>query len=56
MDCPPTFTMYEFDAAVNGALVVKGTFFCPLWEGEREREGGRVKCVLANRGKKTSLS
>jgi histidinol-phosphate aminotransferase len=25
IDCPPTFTMYEFDAAVNGALVVKGT-------------------------------
>lgn len=24
VDCPPTFTMYEFDAAVNGALVVKG--------------------------------
>ncbi|XP_028797517.1 histidinol-phosphate aminotransferase, chloroplastic-like isoform X1 [Neltuma alba] len=23
VDCPPTFTMYEFDAAVNGALVVK---------------------------------
>ncbi|OAY83190.1 Histidinol-phosphate aminotransferase 2, chloroplastic [Ananas comosus] len=22
-DCPPTFTMYEFDAAVNGALVIK---------------------------------
>ncbi|GER54866.1 histidinol-phosphate aminotransferase [Striga asiatica] len=24
VDCPPTFTMYEFDAAVNGALVIKG--------------------------------
>lgn len=24
VDCPPTFTMYEFDAAVNGAFVVKG--------------------------------
>ncbi|KAL7132968.1 hypothetical protein ABFS83_12G110600 [Erythranthe nasuta] len=23
LDCPPTFTMYEFDAAVNAALVVK---------------------------------
>lgn len=23
VDCPPTFTMYEFDAAVNGAAVVK---------------------------------
>ncbi|KAF8041510.1 hypothetical protein BT93_A0190 [Corymbia citriodora subsp. variegata] len=23
LDCPPTFTMYEFDAAVNGAHVVK---------------------------------
>ncbi|CAA7388348.1 unnamed protein product [Spirodela intermedia] len=23
LDCPPTFTMYEFDAAVNCALVVK---------------------------------
>ncbi|XP_020527206.1 histidinol-phosphate aminotransferase, chloroplastic isoform X2 [Amborella trichopoda] len=23
VDCPPTFTMYEFDAAVNGALVLK---------------------------------
>ncbi|XP_058784938.1 histidinol-phosphate aminotransferase, chloroplastic-like [Vicia villosa] len=23
VDCPPTFTMYEFDAAVNGALVTK---------------------------------
>ncbi|KAK9162117.1 hypothetical protein Syun_003019 [Stephania yunnanensis] len=24
LDCPPTFTMYEFDAAVNGASVIKG--------------------------------
>ncbi|KAF8750161.1 hypothetical protein HU200_012411 [Digitaria exilis] len=24
VDCPPTFTMYEFDASVNGALVIKG--------------------------------
>ncbi|XP_044504282.1 histidinol-phosphate aminotransferase, chloroplastic-like [Mangifera indica] len=23
LDCPPTFTMYEFDAAVNGAHVIK---------------------------------
>ncbi|XP_052206014.1 histidinol-phosphate aminotransferase, chloroplastic-like [Diospyros lotus] len=23
VDCPPTFTMYEFDAAVNGACVIK---------------------------------
>lgn len=23
LDCPPTFTMYAFDAAVNGALVIK---------------------------------
>ncbi|GAV59351.1 Aminotran_1_2 domain-containing protein [Cephalotus follicularis] len=23
LDCPPTFTMYEFDAAVNNALVLK---------------------------------
>ncbi|XP_068658838.1 histidinol-phosphate aminotransferase, chloroplastic-like [Aristolochia californica] len=23
LDCPPTFTMYEFDAAVNGAFVIK---------------------------------
>ncbi|EEF39149.1 histidinol-phosphate aminotransferase, putative [Ricinus communis] len=23
VDCPPTFTMYEFDAAVNGAEVIK---------------------------------
>ncbi|KAJ9698001.1 hypothetical protein PVL29_007214 [Vitis rotundifolia] len=23
VDCPPTFTMYEFDAAVNGALVLE---------------------------------
>ncbi|KAK4423792.1 Histidinol-phosphate aminotransferase, chloroplastic [Sesamum alatum] len=23
LDCPPTFTMYEFDAGVNGALVIK---------------------------------
>lgn len=23
VDCPPTFTMYEFDAAVNGALTIK---------------------------------
>lgn len=23
VDCPPTFTMYEFDAAVNGASVIK---------------------------------
>lgn len=26
VDCPPTFTMYEFDAAVNGAAVVKGKY------------------------------
>lgn len=26
VDCPPTFTMYEFDAAVNGASVIKGTY------------------------------
>lgn len=26
VDCPPTFTMYEFDAAVNGALVIKGSY------------------------------
>lgn len=24
VDCPPTFTMYEFDAAVNAASVIKG--------------------------------
>lgn len=33
LDCPPTFTMYEFDAAVNGALVIKGNlllFLCLL--------------------------
>lgn len=24
IDCPPTFTMYEFDANVNGATVLKG--------------------------------
>uniref|UniRef100_A0A164SLU7 Uncharacterized protein n=2 Tax=Daucus carota subsp. sativus TaxID=79200 RepID=A0A164SLU7_DAUCS len=24
VDCPPTFAMYEFDVAVNGALVIKG--------------------------------
>lgn len=24
VDCPPTFAMYEFDANVNGAAVVKG--------------------------------
>jgi histidinol-phosphate aminotransferase len=23
VDCPPTFTMYEFDASVNGALTIK---------------------------------
>ncbi|PKA51532.1 Histidinol-phosphate aminotransferase, chloroplastic [Apostasia shenzhenica] len=23
VDCPPTFTMYEFDAAVNGAVIIK---------------------------------
>ncbi|KAJ4966541.1 hypothetical protein NE237_018390 [Protea cynaroides] len=23
VDCPPTFTMYEFDAAVNGAFIIK---------------------------------
>ncbi|KAK4399754.1 Histidinol-phosphate aminotransferase, chloroplastic [Sesamum angolense] len=23
LDCPPTFTMYEFDAGVNGAVVIK---------------------------------
>lgn len=33
LDCPPTFTMYEFDAAVNGALVVKGTRFVLLTFG-----------------------
>lgn len=25
LDCPPTFTMYAFDAAVNDAKVVSGT-------------------------------
>ena len=30
LDCPPTFTMYEFDAAVNGALVVKGNLLSLL--------------------------
>ena len=24
VDCPPTFAMYEFDANVNGAAVLKG--------------------------------
>lgn len=24
VDCPPTFTMYEFDASVNCASVIKG--------------------------------
>lgn len=24
IDCPPTFSMYVFDAAVNGAGVIKG--------------------------------
>lgn len=28
LDCPPTFTMYAFDAAVNGASVIKGALFC----------------------------
>ena len=27
VDCPPIFTMYEFDAAVNGALVLKGKIY-----------------------------
>nr|ACF22699.1 histidinol phosphate amino transferase [Brachypodium distachyon] len=27
IDCPPTFTMYEFDASVNAALVIKGSQF-----------------------------
>lgn len=27
LDCPPTFTMYAFDAAVNGASVIKGACF-----------------------------
>ena len=27
LDCPPTFTMYAFDAAVNGASVIKGALF-----------------------------
>lgn len=34
VDCPPTFTMYEFDAAVNAAAVIKGkdsfSNFCVL--------------------------
>jgi histidinol-phosphate aminotransferase len=25
VDCPPTFTMYEFDASVNAALTIKGS-------------------------------
>lgn len=32
VDCPPTFTMYEFDAAVNGALVIKGQNMCPIFK------------------------
>lgn len=27
IDCPPTFSMYVFDAAVNGAGVIKGERF-----------------------------
>lgn len=27
IDCPPTFSMYVFDAAVNGAGVIKGKRF-----------------------------
>lgn len=27
VDCPPTFSMYVFDAAVNGAGVIKGERF-----------------------------
>ena len=27
VDCPPTFSMYVFDAAVNGAGVIKGKRF-----------------------------
>lgn len=27
VDCPPTFTMYEFDAAVNCARAIKGREF-----------------------------
>ncbi|XP_078443754.1 histidinol-phosphate aminotransferase, chloroplastic-like [Wolffia australiana] len=50
LDCPPTFTMYEFDAAVNGALVVKvprrSDFSLDLSGIVEAVERERPKCVF----------
>jgi histidinol-phosphate aminotransferase len=34
IDCPPTFTMYEFDAGVNGATVIKMATLLPRSKDE----------------------
>lgn len=31
IDCPPTFTMYVFDADVNGAKVITGAFLLQVF-------------------------
>lgn len=42
VDCPPTFTMYKFDAAVNAADVVT----VPRLDGFRiDVEGGHSLCL-----------
>ncbi|KAL6513825.1 hypothetical protein OROHE_019281 [Orobanche hederae] len=55
VDCPPTFTMYEFDAAVNGALVIKKALRkCPSQENfEKYKEAKREakKAVRESRAK-----
>lgn len=47
VDCPPTFTMYVFDAAVNGAQVVT----VPRLDGFKiDVEGEALACGVENLG------
>ncbi|CAK9199352.1 unnamed protein product [Sphagnum jensenii] len=52
VDCPPTFTMYAFDAAVNGASVVK----VPRLSGFALDVPGIVKAVQEHRPKLVFLT
>ncbi|XP_021748338.1 histidinol-phosphate aminotransferase, chloroplastic-like isoform X1 [Chenopodium quinoa] len=50
VDCPPTFTMYEFDANVNGAVVLKvprhADFSLNVEEIARTVELEKPKCIF----------
>ncbi|KAI4364218.1 hypothetical protein MLD38_020340 [Melastoma candidum] len=50
LDCPPTFTMYEFDAAVNGAQVIKvprnPDFSLDVESISRAVEKEKPKCIF----------